>query len=846
MKKNILYTLFLVVVVTAIYSFVFSSNIGINKTGNILQITDNKIDTSFNESNTKHEVKYQITDFPAPKTACLACHNGIEPIREHGSGMAQEIYKKGETAGDPNGCVVCHKGNPSETKSKKLAHKDMIRYPASVWVYEQTCGQCHPDHTYAVSRSLMQTEAGKIQGALWGWGAISGYEVKYGNYNTNDPDGPVPIFGTEIYKKYMHRLAEKYPNNFPKNLQQLPEADVDNISEHPEQGVYTYLRAECLRCHVGVRGKQRRGDYRGMGCASCHIPFSDNGLYEGDDRTISKTKAGHLLVHSIQSSRKAKVKVHDKVYSGIPNETCSSCHNRGKRIGVSYLGMIESAYGTTWNADGSDQHKLHGKRYNYIKDDAHHNPDNGNGNPAGGLLCQDCHTTTSVHGNGNIGGTTLGEVETECADCHGTPEKYPWELPIGYGEEFGLQRDTKPRGVAKKLLSVQQKFSTIYPAEDGYILTARGNPYGNVVRRGDSVVVHSASGLDFKTPVLKILNDNDSWQNPQKAKTAMVNIGTHIDKMECYSCHSTWAPQCYGCHVKVDYSKECTSTDWLKTGDAHFPSGETAETAAGENLRLLQGKVTEGRSYVRWEDPVLGINGEGRVTPLIPGCQQITTVIDTDGSALFSNKIWRTPAEMENSDKQGQRGIDMTPVQPHTTSREARSCISCHANPKTLGYGINGGSYMKGYENDRYADLRNARGELLSENSTPQFSSINDLPFDLSQIVTRDGKQLQTVGHHWSLSSPLTQEQREKMERVGVCISCHSDIPNGSISMKMISSAGKLLDMNPHSDAEHSALINSDINWAATTRLLVPLLLLLAFAAWFFTRSRRRKRNRKY
>jgi len=34
---------------------------------------------------------------------------------------------------------------------------------------------------------------------------------------------------------------------------------------------------------------------------------------------------------------------------------------------------------------------------------------------------QDCHTTNSMHGNGNIGTTTLAGVEVECADCHETP-----------------------------------------------------------------------------------------------------------------------------------------------------------------------------------------------------------------------------------------------------------------------------------------------------------------------------------------------------------------------------------------------------------------------------------------
>ncbi len=502
-----------------------------------------------------------------------------------------------------------------------------------------------------------------------------------------------------------------------------------------------------------------------MGCAACHIPYSDEGYYEGDDPSISQTEIGHLLVHSIQSSRKTKVTVNGITYSGIPAETCSSCHNRGKRIGVSFLGMIESPYDTPWQEDGSGQLKLHGKRYQYIQEDVHHRVESREGNPTGGLLCQDCHTSLAVHGNGNLATATLAEVEVECADCHGTVDMYPWELPLGFQDEYGLEQFIKPRGVTTDLLEIQEDFSTIYDAEDGYILSSRGNPFGNVIRKGNEVIVHSASGLDFNSPVLKNLHQNNDFRNPDKAVTAMYQITEHMEKMECYSCHSTWVPQCYGCHVQVDYSNAVRSVDWIASGKMHYANGETSESLGG--AITMPGVAREGRTQVIWEDPVLGINGEGRVTPITTGCQQITTVIGPDGNTIVSNKIWNTPPYLENSDGKGQRGIDMTPAVPHTTTASARECASCHANPKTLGYGIGDGEYMKNYDKDRFMDLKTAEGKNLSSSSRPQMNSIPNLPMDLSQVVTRDGKQLQTVGHHWPLSGPLTQNMREHMEPCG-------------------------------------------------------------------------------
>ena len=62
--------------------------------------------------------------FLAADRGCMSqdCHAGIEPIRAHESGMAKKIYDRGKLLGDPNGCVVCHGGNPLEIKDKKIAH----------------------------------------------------------------------------------------------------------------------------------------------------------------------------------------------------------------------------------------------------------------------------------------------------------------------------------------------------------------------------------------------------------------------------------------------------------------------------------------------------------------------------------------------------------------------------------------------------------------------------------------------------------------------------------------------------------------------------------------------------
>ncbi len=731
---------------------------------------------------------------------CVTCHKGIEDIRHQDSDMMQQIKALGAGVGDPAGCTICHGGNVKAT-TKALAHKGapnhpggleaFVRDPGSFWIMDKTCGICHADTVANIKKALMATEAGKIQGNLHTWGSEDTQKVKFANYDVKDTDGKTPAWGTDAYKKYMVAMIDKYPNQFPTELKQLPlpPSSAKELMGKTEKEIaydasITYQRSDCQRCHIGVRGRKGRGDWRGMGCSACHIPYGNEGIYEGNDPTINKKEHGHLLVHEIQATRDAKVFVPSTgiTFSGIHPETCNSCHNRGKRIGVSYMGLMEQPYGSPLMPGGKSQTKTHGKRYKHIKEDLHFKA---------GMTCQDCHTSIDMHGDGTLFGTTLGQVEIECSDCHGTTKKFPWELKLGYGEKnLAVGASNKPRGLAKILPDFMKK-GMVYNPEGGYLLSTRGNPLGNVVRvkGSNEVIVHLASGKDLKAPVLKTKHITKTFSS-KNAEVAMDIVGAHMDKMECYACHSDWAPQCYGCHVKVDYRKGKTKIDWIASGSTHFKNGETSESVLGTKGKKQIGKASETRSYLRWEDPILGINGEGLVTPIIPGCQVTYTVIGPDGKTLILNKQARV-----HDNGHIVNAIDMSPVQPHTTGKKARTCESCHSSSKALGYGIENGQFMTDQNKNLKVDLQNlATGKFVSSHTTVQIEAIPGMNYDWSQVVTRDGKQLTNVGSHWPASRALDQDMRVKMERTGVCMGCHQNMTNKELWSKVNTTPGILTD----------------------------------------------------
>ncbi len=780
------------------------------------------------------------------ENSCLKCHKGIENIRPINSKMMKEIFKLAEKAGYPNNdCIVCHGGNPDGKKTKEI-HKGTVVYfqthngpkefypdPGSPWINKNTCGICHEVQVKTQFTSLMFTEAGKIQGALWGFGGLNGYKHDIGNYLVKEEKEIHKKIGTETYRKYMAEVKRKEPQVFPKEMKPLPPAPTyGEVEKNPQLAVYTYLRQECLRCHTGVKGRSKRGDYRGMGCSACHIPYSNEGFYEGNDPTIPKDERNHLLVHTIQATRDTYVEIHGIKYSGIPVETCTTCHDRGKRIGVSYQGLMETAYKSPFLDDGSDQPKLHTKHYLHLKADIHMKK---------GMLCQDCHTSIDVHGDGLLAGTTIAPVEIECQDCHGTPDKYPWELPIGYSDEYSEKAKTgKPRGVATKLPEYLKQ-GKVYDVKDGYLLTARGNPFGNVVRDGDEVIVHTAGGKDLRLKPLKKLSNEKKFS--KEGHVAMVMIKKHMDRMECYTCHATWAPQCYGCHIKVDYSQGEKHPDWIAMGNAVDISGLTADARGEFKKFLIDGKISETRSYLRWENPPLAQNGEGRISPAIPGCQTTVTVIGKDGKPLLLNHIFRIP-NVEGAGTEGQKAIDISPVQPHTIQKEARSCESCHGNPVAMGYGIEEGKLYSDPSKPYIVDLTTADGKIIPKIFKTQINSIPNLNHDWSRFITEKGKQLQTVGHHFKLSRPLNNEERSRLDRRGVCMSCHKTIPEGDLAVSLLThikeTANIEIDKQKHDSILHKLLLIGA--WSQVGGVFLLGIVFLGFI-WKVRRKRRKKFN---
>ncbi len=276
-----------------------------------------------------------------------------------------------------------------------------------------------------------------------------------------------------------------------------------------------------------------------------------------------------------------------------------------------------------------------------------------------GMACIDCHTREEIMGDGNNYAHYEEQLEINCTTCH----------------------SSNPGTTRKKrqLNNISQE-------------------------QGKAVLI---SKLDDKShPLL-----------PPKSGTC--DYQGHL-RLSCESCHSSWVPQCYGCHVKRDMT------------DTHLDKLSLKETP---------GWWEEGRSYLRYEKPMLAVWAD-EVVIVTPGCQDIVTLINAAGE----------PEQQFNS-------FTMAALNPHTTQPGGRSCADCHASGKTIGLGE--GTLWRESGEWRFNPLN--RGVATALGTTPPLDAYVDI----------NGTPLQKSSR--ADLRPFNRGELQRILRIGLCIECHTD-----------------------------------------------------------------------
>lgn len=450
------------------------------------------------------------------------------------------------------------------------------------------------------------------------------------------------------------------------------------------------------------------GDYRASGCASCHViyandrdtfnsgpyaQFGNRGTSQTTDPTIPRGESGHPIKHEF--TRK------------IPSSQCITCHvHNGNGFLNTYLGYMwwdqqtdgEHLYPKTqrnptveeidrtarfnpedaasrglWRdpkfletvselnptlkkAQFSDYHG-HGwmfqkvfsrdRKGNFLDSDGKVVPFD---DPSlwkkavhlkdihleKGMHCVDCHFTQDVHGTGRIYGDRRAAIEIGCKDCHGTAAGAATLTTSG------------PAAAERDLSS-----------------TARLTPFGvpQFLSRGGRVTQRSMVQQELQWDVPQIADvenprarlahtmqtDGVTWGNTQAS-----NLAHPESRVTCYSCHTSWTTNCFGCHLAA---KVNTKMPMLHN------EGDESQVYASYNPQVLR---TDGF--------MLGIDGTIQGHRIAPVRSSSAVALSVQNAAR-SWVVNQAPTVSSG----GFNGNAFNTHVPHTVrTKETKQCTDCH------------------------------------------------------------------------------------------------------------------------------------------------------------------------
>lgn len=455
------------------------------------------------------------------------------------------------------------------------------------------------------------------------------------------------------------------------------EYHIEHIGHSPAE---THIRNLCANCHLG-KEKEETGPIheksRGGGCLACHLNYSENQL-ASHQKYASGASLDSLITYE-----------HPQVNLQIDNSKCFGCHSRSGRISTNYEGWHETLISHQDYQKNDTLRLLADKRvFEFVEPDVHYKA---------GLTCIDCHLYQGVMGDGQKHIHQEQAVKIHCEDCHTNA----FETKLSYSE---LNREEK----------------NIFDLR-GYIQSALGMIK---TKKDGAAILNSSIMADGQA----ILNGKFSKkQHPLKPPAEACTAEAHKE-VSCSLCHSSWVPQCLGCHNSYDSEDEMA-------------------------YDLLEGRKVEGEwnefigKYFK-EAPVIGVRErDGNIIYEAAAPGMIMTI---DTASFYSRTGTYSFHRL------------YAPVSPHTTQTKARNCKSCHLNALALGFGRGRLSYNPKDKNPQW--------QFQSQFALSPYDQLpEDAWTDFIDGDTESGKSTR------SDFRSLTKEEQIKMLRVGACLTCHAE-----------------------------------------------------------------------
>jgi LVIVD repeat len=264
-----------------------------------------------------------------------------------------------------------------------------------------------------------------------------------------------------------------------------------------------------------------------------------------------------------------------------------------------------------------------------------------------GMQCVDCHFEQDNHGGGKLYAEPRAAIELDCTDCHGTISRPATLLTSGPAAPAGgthLEALRTPWG--------ERRFEW---HGDKLYQRSMMDPHleWEVVQTLDSITPGNPHYNEKSRLAKTLRTDGVTWGDVPKDESQLAHANS---SMTCYACHTSWTPNCFGCHLemKADEKRPMLHNEGLTT----------------RNWTSYNFQVLRDDGYMLAVDGT--VTGH-RIAPARSSCAILV-------SSQNANREWLYNTQQTVS-AEGFSGQAFSTFVPHTVrARETKTCTDCHVS----------------------------------------------------------------------------------------------------------------------------------------------------------------------
>lgn len=289
-----------------------------------------------------------------------------------------------------------------------------------------------------------------------------------------------------------------------------------------------------------------------------------------------------------------------------------------------------------------------------------------------GMHCVDCHFKQDNHGNGKLYGEVRNAIEIDCKDCHGTITERadPTSKDAKTTAAAGGNRMMDYRNLPSRKDRFFKRDGKLFQRA-AVSVDENGKPKEWELKQVADIINPASPNYNEKAALAKtILNDGKTWGTATSDDSKLAHSN---NRMTCYSCHTSWTPSCFGCHLKMEANE--------KRPMLHNEGESSLRNWTSYNFQTLR-------------DDVFMLGKDGTVTGRRFAPVRSACAVNVSSQNALREWIY---SQQQTVSAEGYSGQSFSSHFPHTVrTKETRGCDDCHLSENNDNNAFLAMAYMQG------------------------------------------------------------------------------------------------------------------------------------------------------